>query len=58
MEEIKDLITGVGFPIACCIVLFFNNQKFTEALNQLNVTLTNIVNRLEQIEERVKDNQK
>ena len=56
MEEIEKLITGVGFPIACCVVLFFNNQKFTEALNQLNVTMTNIVNRLEQIEDKIKDN--
>ena len=53
MEEIEKLITGVGFPIACCIVLFFNNQKFTEALNQLNVTMTNLVNRLEQLEDKL-----
>ena len=46
VEEITQIITNVGFPIACCIVLFINNNKFTESLNKLNVTLTEITNRL------------
>ena len=50
MEEITELITNVGFPIACCVVLFINNSKFTEALNKLNVTLSEITSRLENIE--------
>ena len=30
MEEIAQLISNVGFPIACCIVLFYNNSKFND----------------------------
>ena len=56
MEEITKLITNVGFPIACCVVLFINNSKFTESLNKLNVTLTEITNRLENIEGKINDN--
>ena len=56
MEEITNLITNVGFPIACCVVLFINNNKFTESLNKLNVTLTEITNRLENIEGKINDN--
>lgn len=53
MEEITQLITNVGFPIACCIVLFYNNSKFTEALNSLNVTLKEISTRIEKLEDSV-----
>ena len=56
VEEITQLITNVGFPIACCVVLFINNSKFTEALNQLNLTLTELTNRLENIEGKINDN--
>ena len=38
IDEIKELITSVGFPICGCVVLFYNNSKFTETLNNLNVT--------------------
>ena len=54
VDEIKELITSVGFPICCCMVLFYNNSKFTETLNNLNVTLTNLVNRIENLEENLK----
>ena len=53
MEEIAQLISNVGFPIACCIVLFYNNSKFTEALNSLNVTLKEISTRIEKLEDSV-----
>ena len=56
VEEITQIITNVGFPIACCVVLFINNNKFTESLNKLNVTLTEIPNRLENFEGKINDN--
>lgn len=55
VEEITQIISNVGFPIACCVVLFINNSKFTEALNKLNVTLTEITSRLENIEGKFND---
>ena len=53
MEEVTNLITNVGFPIACCVVLFYNNSKFTEALNNLNVTLKEISTRIENLEDKM-----
>ena len=53
MEEIVNLISNVGFPIACCVVMFVNNSKFSEALNNLNVTLKELSTRMENIEDRV-----
>ena len=53
MEEITQLISNVGFPIACCVVLFYNNTKFTETLNNLNVTLKELSTRIESIEDKI-----
>ena len=53
MDEVTNLITNVGFPIACCVVLFYNNSKFTEALNNLNVTLKEISTRIENLEDKM-----
>ena len=53
MNELTNLITNVGFPIACCVVLFYNNSKFTEALNSLNVTLKEISTRIENLEDKM-----
>lgn len=53
MEEITNLITNVTFPIACCVVLFKNNSKFTEALNNLNLTLKELSTRIESIEDKL-----
>ena len=53
MNELTNLITNVGFPIACCVVLFYINSKFTEALNNLNVTLKEISTRIENLEDKM-----
>ena len=53
MDEVTNLITNVGFPIACCVVLFYNNSKFTETLNSLNVTLKEISTRIENLEDKM-----
>ena len=53
MNEVTNLITNVGFPIACCVVLFYNNSEFTEALNNLNVTLKEISTRIENLEDKM-----
>lgn len=55
MEEITTLISNVGFPIACCVILFINNSKFTEVLSKINVSLTELCDRLERVEDDIKD---
>ena len=52
MEEIVGMISNVGFPIGCCIVMFINNGKFTEVLNNLNVTLKEISTRMDNLENK------
>ena len=53
MEDIVNLLSNVGFPIACCVVMFINNSKFSEALNNLNVTLKELSTRMENIENKI-----
>lgn len=55
MEEITTLISNVGFPITCCVVLFINNSKFTEVLNKINISLTEMCDRLERVEDAIED---
>lgn len=52
MDEIVNMVSNVSFPIACCIVMFINNGKFTEALNNLNVTLKEISTRMDNLENK------
>lgn len=50
MNEIVTLISNVGFPIACCIVLFMQNSKFNDALNANTEALRALSERIERIE--------
>lgn len=53
-DEIISLITNVGFPIACCVVLFMQQNKLTKTLGDLNVTLNVVNTRLDNIEDALK----
>lgn len=55
MEEITTIISNVGFPIGCCVILFINNAKFTEVLNKINISLTELCDRLEVLEKKSED---
>lgn len=56
-NTIVTLIGSIGFPIVMCLILFnfvANEQKkLTEAVNQLNVTMSRIVDRLDSLEGHV-----
>lgn len=53
-DEIVTLITNVGFPIACCVVLFMQNGKLTKTLSDLNTTMQVVNTRLDNIEDALK----
>ena len=54
MEQILAIISNVGFPIACCIILFNQQNKLTNTLHEISNTMTKITMRLDDIEEAVK----
>lgn len=51
MNEIIEMITNVGFPIACCIVLFMQQNKLTQTLGEINNTLSLMNERIDHIED-------
>lgn len=43
MQDIISAINTVGFPIVCCIILFYQNKQLSTAINNN----TNIISKLE-----------
>lgn len=54
MQELVNLVKDVGFPIACCIVLFLQQNKLTKTLGELSTTMSVINARLDNIEDTLK----
>ena len=50
MEQITELINGVGFPIAACIFVAIQNNKLNDTITKLTSTLSLIDKRLEDLE--------
>lgn len=55
INEITDLITGVGFPVACCIVLFIQNGKFQETLKEITLALQSLTKEIQDIEKQIEE---
>lgn len=54
VADITTLISNVGFPIACCCAMFYQNSKLQTTLQDLTVTLQKIDDRLGALESAVK----
>lgn len=54
MDSIVSLISNVGFPIACCVFLFIQQNKLTNTLGELSTTLSVMNARLDNIEDSLK----
>lgn len=54
MEQIIQLISNVGFPIACCIVLFMQQNKLTVTLHDISNTMSLMSARLDDIEDAMR----
>lgn len=70
MEQVTNLITNLGFPVACCIAMGFfiyniwgrinsTLDKVTETNNQLVITnqslISSINSKVDKIEEKVEE---
>ena len=43
VNEIVNMITGVGFPIAMClIIMFFWNNQYTKTMSELRDTISRL----------------
>ena len=54
ITAITQLVTTVGFPIACCCVMFYQNGKLQETLTSMTASLELMNERLSKIEEVTK----
>lgn len=48
-NTIMQAVSTVGFPIVCCGVLFHQNSKLSETINELNKTLVENTTILKQL---------
>lgn len=59
MEQITTLISNLGFPIAVCIFLFYNNmrqdEKHSEEISKLSEVIANNTLILKELSERLKN---
>lgn len=53
IQVIAQLIGSLGFPIAACCVMFYQNSKMQDTLSELTRTLTTMNERLKDVEEAV-----
>ena len=54
-NAIMQAVSTVGFPIVCCGVLFYQNSKLTETINELKVTLVENTTILKSITNKLKE---
>lgn len=49
INEIAQLISTVGFPIACCCVMFYQNNKLQETLHEVSLAMQKLTTQVEDI---------
>lgn len=54
ISALTNLVGSVGFPIAACIFMFYQNAKMQETLSKLSETLTLMSERLKDVEDAIK----
>lgn len=57
MQEIATLISTVGFPIACCVVMFMQNGQLQKTLNEIATTMALLTERIKNIETKMEDSE-
>lgn len=45
-EAITNFIQSCGFPIACCVYLFYQNNKYQQSLSDLGKSIEKMSNLL------------
>ena len=53
IEVMKDLLGTVGFPIFACIIMFYQNQKFSNVLNSMIIEMKTMNNSLNDLKDKL-----
>lgn len=54
---IAELVTKVGFPIACCCVLFMQNNKLQDTLKEISVTMQKMSDAIEDLDKKGREDE-
>lgn len=54
---IAELVTKVGFPIACCCVLFMQNNKLQDTLKDISVTMQKMSDAIEDLDKKGREDE-
>lgn len=54
LQAFEQFVQSVGFPIAACCVMFYQNSKMQKILSDLSIALNTLNNRIEEIEDSLK----
>lgn len=52
-EVISQLIGSVGFPIAACCVMFYQNSKMQETLSSIATAMSSMTDKIRDIETKL-----
>lgn len=52
-EVISQLIGSVGFPIAACCVMFYQNSKMQETLSSIAAAMSSMTDKIRDIETKL-----
>lgn len=58
ISAISQVISAVGFPIAACVVMFYQNGKLQQTLTDFVATLQKMNDRMDSIEDKLEVNYK
>ncbi|MBQ0111585.1 MAG: hypothetical protein KBT03_00480 [Bacteroidales bacterium] len=48
INSIASFVNSTGFPIACCVAMYIQNNKYQKALEELKLTMAQLVNELKE----------
>ena len=49
INEVTQMISTVGFPIACCCVMFYQNNKLQGTLHDVSLAMQSLTTKLEDL---------
>ena len=53
LTQMTQLISNVGFPIACCCVMFYQNSKMQETLKDVSIAMQSLVTEINSIKDKL-----
>lgn len=57
VSSITQLISNVGFPIAACCVMFYQNSKLQDTLSNISATMQVLTNKITDLERKMEVNE-